>query len=216
MASMARAIGELLTAMALPPQLIVGHSAGAAIALRIVGDGHAKPAALIGLNAAVLPFPGLAAQIFPTLAKLLFVNPFAPTIFSRVARTPGEVGRFLPRATGSQIDAAGVSYYARLFATSAHCSGAITMMAEWDLPSLKALLPGIDVPILLLHGAKDAAIPPSDADVAAKLMPHAASRLLPDLGHLAHEEQPDMVGAAIVDFARVHGIMTGQEACDEP
>ena len=82
--------------------------------------------------------------------------------------------------------------YARLFATSGHCSGAITMMAEWDLPSLKALLPTVSVPVLLLHGAKDAAIPPRDAEVAAKLMPDAEARLLPDLGHLAHEEQPEM------------------------
>ncbi|CAH0353768.1 MAG: alpha/beta fold hydrolase BchO [Sphingobium sp.] len=206
MVSMALALAELIAALDMSPRLIVGHSAGAAIALRMVGDGLATPSALIGLNAAVLPFPGLAARIFPTLAKLLFVNPFAPTIFSRIARTPGEVGRFLPRATGSRIDAAGVDYYARLFATSGHCSGAITMMAEWDLPSLKALLPTVSVPVLLLHGAKDAAIPPSDAEAAAKLMPDAEARLLPDLGHLAHEEQPEMVAALIADFARTHGL----------
>ena len=206
MASMARADAEWIAAQDMSPQMIVGHSAGAAIALRMVGDGLATPSALIGLNAAVLPFPGLAARIFPTLAKLLFVNPFAPTIFSRIARTPGEVGRFLPRATGSRIDAAGVDLYARLFATSGHCSGAITMMAEWDLPSLKALLPTVSVPVLLLHGAKDAAIPPSDAEAARKLIPDAEARLLPDLGHLAHEEQPEMVAALIADFARTHGL----------
>ncbi|MDH7976108.1 alpha/beta fold hydrolase [Sphingomonas sp. AR_OL41] len=213
MPAMARALGELLQTLDLHPAIIVGHSAGAAIALRMVLDGIAAPRAVVGLGAALLPFPGLASRLFPTLARLLFVNPFAPLIFSRIARTPGEVGRFLPRSTGSRIDALGIDLYGRLFATPAQCSGAITMMADWDLEGLRRDLPRIRVPMLLVHGAGDTAVAASNAHEAARMIDGARVVELPGLGHLAHEEQPHDVAAIIADFARDREIIGKDEPC---
>lgn len=201
MGAMAKSVGELMNALELPPALIIGHSAGAAIAIRMVLDGRATPKAVIGLNSALLPFPGLAAKIFPTLARMLFVNPFAPHIFAGIARQRGEAGRFLARSTGSRIDAAGADFYGRLFSTPGHCAGAITMMADWDLESLAGDLPKLAVPLLLIHGEGDSAIPVATARDAAALVPGAALEILPGLGHLAHEEAPERVAAMIVDFA---------------
>ena len=201
MGGMARAVGDLMTALGLAPEFIVGHSAGAAIGLRMVLDGLAEPQAAIGLNPALMPFPGLAAKLFPTLARMLFVNPFAPHVFAAMARGPGEAGRFLERSTGSRIDAAGVDFYRRLFATSEHCAGAITMMAEWDLDSLAHDLPRVRTPVLLVHGADDAAIPVSSVQDAAALLPDSRIEILPALGHLAHEERPDEIAAIIGRFA---------------
>ncbi|WP_374944385.1 alpha/beta fold hydrolase BchO [Sphingomonas sp.] len=200
MSAMARAVGDLLATLALDPQAIVGHSAGAAIGIRMTLDGLAKPKALVGLDAALLPFPGLAAKLFPTLARMLFVNPFAPHVFSAIARTSGETAKFLERSTGSRIDAAGVGYYERLFATPAQCSGAITMMADWDLEALKRDLPRLAVPLLLIHGGADSAIPPANAREAAALVADAAVTILPGLGHLAHEERPAEVATIIETF----------------
>ena len=200
MSAMARAVGELVGALDLPPHAVVGHSAGAAIAIRMAIDGTARPAAIVGLGAALLPFPGLGAKLFPTLARMLFVNPFAPHLFARLARTPGETARFLARSTGSTIDAEGVRCYERLFATPGHCAGAITMMADWDLESLKRDLPRLDVPSLLLHGDGDAAIPPGNAQGAAAMIAGARVTPLAGLGHLAHEERPVEVAALIRDF----------------
>jgi magnesium chelatase accessory protein len=204
MRAMARATGELLAKLDVAPDIIVGHSAGAAIALRMVLDTPAQPRAVVGLNPALMPFPGLAAKLFPTLARALFVNPFAPHIFAAIARGPGEAGRFLERSTGSKIDAVGVEYYRRLFATSEHCAGAITMMADWDLESLARDLPRVSIPVLLVHGANDAAIPLSSVEAAAKLMPNASVEVLPGLGHLAHEEKPADIAALITRFAVEH------------
>jgi magnesium chelatase accessory protein len=200
MPAMARALGELMDALGLEPHAIVGHSAGAAIAIRMALDGVAAPQAIVGLGAALLPFPGLAAKIFPTLARMLFVNPFAPHLFARVARTPGEVERFLPRSTGSRIDAEGVRCYGALFATPGHCGGAITMMADWDLEALKRDLPRLTVPLLLVHGDQDPAIPLANAREAAALIDGATVVPLAGLGHLAHEERPGDVAALVRDF----------------
>jgi len=197
--AMARALGELLAALKLAPDSVVGHSAGVAIGLRMALDGIVAPQALVGLNAALMPFPGLAARVFPALARALFVNPFAPHMLAQMARN-GDPARFLVRATGSRIDAAGVDFYARLFRTTEQCSGAITMMADWDLESLKRDLPQVTTPLLLLHGEADSAIPIATARDAAALMRDARLESLPALGHLAHEERPAEVAAMIRDF----------------
>ncbi|MEG3177826.1 alpha/beta fold hydrolase BchO [Sphingomonas sp. RB3P16] len=200
MTGMAGAVASLLRALDIAPTAIVGHSAGAAIGARMILDGHTDPRALIGLNPALQPFPGLAAKLFPTLARGLFVNPFAPHVFAALARGPGEAGRFLTRATGSRLDAAGVDFYRRLFATSAQCEGAITMMASWDLDTLAHDLPRLDLPVLLVHGAKDSAIPRSSVEAAAAAVAGSRIEILPDVGHLAHEEQPAEVAALIRAF----------------
>ncbi|WP_295525057.1 alpha/beta fold hydrolase BchO [Novosphingobium sp. Chol11] len=201
MSAMARELGKLLKALDLAPIHVVGHSAGAAIALRMALDDVVSPRSIVGLNAALLPFPGLAAKLFPTLARLLFVNPFAPHFFAGIARRPGETARFLARSTGSQIDAEGAGYYERLFATPGHCAGAITMMADWDLAALKRDLPRLKAPLLLVHGEADAAIPLANAHEAAALIGGARVTRLAALGHLAHEERPADVAVLIRQFA---------------
>lgn len=200
MPAMARALGELMAVLETEPEVIVGHSAGAAIAIRMALDKVAAPRAIIGLNAALLPFPGLGAKLFPTLARLLFVNPFAPHFFARMSRGTGETAKFLARSTGSSIDAAGVDFYERLFRTSAQCSGAITMMADWNLETLRRDLPRLQTPLLLVHGEADAAIPVASAREAAELIEDGRLVALPGLGHLAHEERPDEVAALIGGF----------------
>jgi magnesium chelatase accessory protein len=198
---MAGAVAALMAALDLKPQIIVGHSAGAAIAIRMALDG--TPAkAVIALNPALLPFPGLAAQLFPTLAKMLFLNPFAPHIFARMAGPTREVARFMQKSTGSQLDAEGIDYYARLFRKPGHIAGTIGMMANWDLITLKRDLPGLAVPLHIIHGERDAAIPVAKAREAAALVPGAMIEVLPELGHLAHEEAPDLIVSRIRDLLR--------------
>jgi len=198
--AVAKAVAGLMTALEVEPQLIVGHSAGAAVALRMALDGLVHPRAIIALSPALLPFPGVAQHLFPAMAKLLFVNPFAPHIFAQMARGDGVVARFLERSTGSKIDAAGIAQYARLFGDSKHCAGALAMMANWDLRTLKIDLPQLGLPLLVLHGEHDSAIPLAAAREATGLVPGATFEALAGLGHLAHEEQPAEMAARIVRF----------------
>jgi len=201
MPAIAHAVGELLGTLAPSPDLIVGHSAGAAIGVRMVLGGRVRPNGVVGLNPALMPFPGLAAKLFPTLARILFVNPFAPHVVAGLVRGPGDAGRYVEQATGSRIDRAGIGDYRRLFSTSDHVAGALTMMAAWDLDALARDLPHLGVASLLVHGAADAAIPLSSVKAAAALIPDSRVEVLPGLGHLAHEERPAEVAALIRRFA---------------
>lgn len=198
---MAKALGELLAKLGhAPPSVIVGHSAGAAIGIRLALD-EGLDSAIIGLTPALLPFPGLAARLFPAMARALFVNPFTAMIMAQIASSQNEVERFLKKSTGSRIDARGVALYHRLFRTSDHCAGAVGMMANWDLESLAADLPRVTGRVLLVHGQADSAIPRDSVERAAKLIPGAVLKVLPDLGHLAHEEDPGLLTAMILEFA---------------
>jgi magnesium chelatase accessory protein len=202
--TMAGAIAKLLGALDVEPQLIVGHSAGAAVGIQMILAGAVNPRALVALNPALLPFPGLAAKLFPTMAKLLFVNPFMPHIISGIAQGAGEVDRFMARSTGSKLDAAGVEFYRRLFVKPAHIAGTMGMMASWDLELLKRALPTLAVPTLVIHGSADTAIPLAKAREATGLIPAARFESLEGLGHLAHEEVPARIADMIMAFATEH------------
>lgn len=198
---MAGAVTALLEALEQEPLLIAGHSAGAAIAVEIVRlQGASTP--LIGFNPALMPFPGLAAKLFPSLARMLFVNPFVPRMLAGIARIPGETARFLRRATGSTIDARGIAAYEALMGNRHHCGGAMEMMASWDLEKLSRLLPQVTSPVLLVHAAGDTAVPLSSVEQVAQTMPDCRLEVLPALGHLAHEERPEIAANLIRDFVK--------------
>lgn len=198
---MATSVAALLDELKITPDLIVGHSAGVAIAAQLLLD-RGWQAPLIGFTPALMPFPGLAAKIFPNLAKMLFTNPFVAIIFSRMAQAPGQTAKFLARATGSKIDAAGGIYYTRLFSKSGHCDGAIRMMANWRLEGLGARLGDLASPVLLLSAAKDTAIPKTAVVQAVALIPGCETQEMKALGHLAHEEDPAQAAQIVTGFAK--------------
>ena len=139
---MARALGALVRQLGPSPEVVVGHSAGAAILAKLCIDGTIAPRLLISLNGAWLPFEGVAGQIFPPMAKLLFLNPLAPRLFAWSADRHA-TSRLL-RGTGSTIDARGVDLYQRLFSNPAHVAGALGMMANWDLDGAEARMAAPD------------------------------------------------------------------------
>ena len=195
------AIAELLAELDLTPDLIVGHSAGVAIGAQLLLD-RKWTSPLIGFAPALMPFPGLAAKIFPSLAKMLFTNPFVGIIFSRMAQAPGQTAKFLKRSTGSNVDASGDKYYTRLFSKSDHCDGAIRMMANWQLEPLRDRLGELSAPLLLIHGERDSAIPQSAVLAAAALISGCETKEMAGLGHLAHEEDPAQAEKIVTEFAK--------------
>jgi magnesium chelatase accessory protein len=198
---MARGVTALLAALDVTPAIIAGHSAGTAIALQLTLD-RGWRAPVVGFTPALMPFPGLAAKLFPSLAKILFTNPFVAIIFARLASGRGETERFLTRATGSRIDAAGARCYQRLFSKSGHCDGTIRMMANWRLEPLRDKLAQVTAPVLLLPADRDSAIPQSAVLAAAGHIPGCRTQTLPRLGHLAHEEDPAGAAEIIAAFGR--------------
>jgi magnesium chelatase accessory protein len=206
--AMAAEIARLLAALEVQPAAIIGHSAGAALALQLaLGHGFAGP--IVGLNAALRPFPGPFAQIFPAIAKALFVNPLVPRIFAGTVDMAGGAGRFLYRSTQSRIDPAGLACYRTLLTHPGHAGGALAMMANWDLPTLRERMGAVANPVQLIHGERDPAIPLAWAGEARGWLGEGRLDVLPGLGHLAHEEAPEQVAALIAAFLAEHGAAGG-------
>ena len=189
---MARAMAELLRHMQLQPQLLIGHSAGAAIALRLCLSGLLQPQLVLGLNAALLPLGGLAGQIFSPVAKLMALTPLVPRLFARSAQAPTVLQRLL-QGTGSVIDERGRALYQLLVSHPDHVAGALGMMAHWDLDALAGELAHLRTPLDLIVGTHDLTVPPEQAEQVLARLPaslHAQCVRLQGLGHLAHEEDP--------------------------
>ena len=125
---MAAGIAALLRALAVAPQVAVGHSAGAAILCRMCLDGSLAPRALVSLNGALLPLPGLRHPAFTPLVRSVVSGDWLPRLFARRMESPSEVERLLAR-TGSTIDARGRELYARLSRNASHTGAALAMRA---------------------------------------------------------------------------------------
>jgi magnesium chelatase accessory protein len=189
---MSQSLAGLLAALGERPDLAVGHSAGAAVAIRMTLDRAIAPDTIAALNPALLPFGGLAGQLFSPLAKLLVFNPLVPRLFAWRAADRAVVDRLI-RETGSTIDERGVTLYQRVVRDPDHAAGALGMMANWDLQSLATRLPELATPLVLLVGERDRTIPPAQAREVKRKLPAARLITLPGLGHLAHEERPALV-----------------------
>ncbi|MEM7422979.1 MAG: alpha/beta fold hydrolase BchO [Pseudomonadota bacterium] len=193
---MADAVSALAEDMALAPDLIVGHSAGAAIGIQTVLDGALAPRSVIGLNAALTPFRGLAGLVFPPMAKLLAMNPATPWLFSQLAGSRGQAARLI-EGTGSRIDPEGLAHYGALLARPDHVGSALTMMASWTLDPLLAALPDIKIPVHLVVGLDDQAVPPREAIGLAARNPMITVHEIAAMGHLMHEEDAGRMAALI-------------------
>ena len=197
---MAQAIHALLSVLGLSPALVIGHSAGAAIGVRMCLDSLIAPKLVVSINGAFLPLGGMAGQFFSPVARLMSALPFVPQIFSWRAADAAVVQRLVD-GTGSKLDAMGMALYGKLVSNPGHAAGALGMMANWDLPHLMQDLARLQTPLCLVVASQDRTISPREASRVIAILPQSASRgliTLPSLGHLAHEERPDLVAAAVM------------------
>jgi len=192
---MANAIALLLRELKLEPVRAAGHSAGAAILVRMAVERLFAPADIVSLNGAFFPVSGVAGQFFSPLAKAVAGASLIQRMFARMADKKA-VDRLL-RDTGSVIDEEGLLFYQRLFSNEGHVAGTLGMMAAWDLHWVSQDLRNLGVPLYLVRGLKDRTIQPADAGKAAKLTPKSTIIDMPGLGHLAHEEDPAAAAAII-------------------
>lgn len=197
---MTRSVAAMLSCIEAEPTVVVGHSAGAAIAISLAADRHVAPQVLIGINAALRPFGGAAAQLFSPMARLLFANPFVPRFFAWRAQDQSAVERLID-GTGSRLTPEGLELYRRLFANSSHVEATLGMMASWDLSTIDKAITRLTCPLALIVGERDKAVSPEEARELRRRHPGTELVCLSGLGHLCHEERPDIVASHILRLA---------------
>ncbi len=192
--AMAEDVTRLCLSGGFAPHVVIGHSAGAAIALRMADLLPLK--GIAGINAALGTFDGAAGVMFPLMARALAATPFVGTAVSTLWGNPATVNKLLA-GTGSPLDAAGQAQYLALVRDAGHVSGTLGMMAQWRLEGLMARLPSLTTPVLLIASDGDTAVPPAVSRDAVAHMPSASYAEISGYGHLLHEEAADQVAAVL-------------------
>jgi magnesium chelatase accessory protein len=198
---MAEALAGLMDHLDWAPDLIAGHSAGAAVMLQLVLTGRAPQArGLLSLNGALQPLPGLLGAVAPAVARLASRSDWLPAWVTRHAGQPRALNHLIA-STGSQLDDAGVAHYRDLLKQPEHVRGVLDMLASWRLDELQARLHELRVPLWLAAGSADRTVPPAQSRDLAGRLRGASFHALPGLGHLAHEEAPKVVSELLVGLA---------------
>lgn len=190
--AIARGLEGLFETLDVQPRFIAGHSAGAAIGLRLALDTGSPIEAVVGLNAALLPYGGVFTRVFSPLASFFASTRLMPQLLAKRATNRRAVERVI-RGTGSVLDAEGIELYRELFRREAHLEAVLAMMAAWDLVPLTRDLPTLEARLLLVAGGRDRAVDPREADRVRSRLRRADVIRLEHCGHLAHEEAPDDV-----------------------
>jgi len=198
---MTTSLRGLLHHLELKPELILGHSAGAAIGISLADSAlrdNKTSAPLVqrvfSVNGALKPIRG--NRLLSPMAKALFANPLSASMFSLLAQTT-PLGNNLLSATGSRIDPLGDAIYRRLLGSSGHVRGALGMMASWDLSRLNAMIRRLAIPLDLFAAEDDPMVPATGSKKAAELTEAGSLTLTGTGGHLVHESHPDRIAAWI-------------------
>ena len=194
---MSHDLQALLCKLDCKPAAIVGHSAGAVVALDMAKTISLKR--VVAINPALRQFDGMAGWLYPAMARTLARVPFSSAVLARTVSKPQNIARLLA-ATGSRTDSETARLYGALAQDSAHIAGTLSMMAHWDLNALLPDLPNVTSDCLFLIGEKDGTVPPDVGLTAVNLLPNANAQTFPNLGHLAHEEDPEMMAKSINEF----------------
>jgi len=185
----------LIEALELPPVVVVGHSMGAAVALRLAID---RPELVRGVVAA----GGFAS--FSDKAELVA---FIGSMLALGDTVPREVAERFQRDTlaGPVADGLIETMVDECLRTPAAVwRAAFAGLLEDDF---SAELGSVRVPVLLTWGDADAFAPEADQQRLARELQLATRRVYPGVGHALHWERPERFALDLVRF--VGGLAAG-------
>jgi magnesium chelatase accessory protein len=178
--------------------LVVGHSAGAAVAiwLSLLGVPIKK---ILGVAPSLVPPPAFYNLMLGPLLTPLFVSGPSVSGLSALARGTRIVDGLIA-STGSRIPEDQQEEYRRIFAQRSHVKGAIEFMAGTDLPTLLARGHELQAELSLLIAEDDRWIPASGLRrVARDHFPKADLQFCTG-GHLVQEVDPGLVARSMQQF----------------
>ena len=192
------------------PVILVGNSNGSLISLAAAA---AHPDMVKGIVMMSLPHPSLEQEAIPT-----FLQPLVLTIKNIVAsplllkplflliRRPDFVRRWAgvaysnPEAITDELveilaeppqDKGSTRAFSALFKAS---------IGKDFSPSVKAILPTLQIPMLLIWGEKDRFVPPALAQRFTQYNQNLQLLSLEGVGHCPHDESPELVNQLILDW----------------
>jgi pimeloyl-ACP methyl ester carboxylesterase len=181
--------------------IIVGHSLGGNLALRMAAMRPEKIKGLFLLSPSVFdnrgfPFPHL-------ITNNIFIRPFLNAAIRRMLSSPKRLTKILQQAVfnKSVVDEDLID---RIIKPITHNPKSyLTLIYLFRDSSRNRKLPDfrkIQVPVLVINGAEDSLVKPKKALCLTNLLPEGELILLPFCGHLPQEEKANEVARKIEEF----------------
>ena len=193
------------------PVVVIGNSIGSLVSLFLA---VAHPEMVQGVVMMSLPDPSLEEEAIPQLLRpvvaaiksLVASPPILKTLF-RVVRRPSMVRRWAGLAyanrdavTDELVDIL-VGPAQDRGAANAFCAILKAMTNTQFGPNVKGVLPTLKIPMLLIWGQQDRMVPPPIfACKFAEDNPNLQLLKLDNAGHCPHDECPEQVNQAILDW----------------
>jgi len=187
----AHALAGFVAALGLERPHLVGHSFGTMVALSLFRQHRAVPGSLVLVGgyagwAGSLPPNEVARRLQMFLAMAELGDEFDPKSY------PGLFSELIPADREIAL-----TTMMRDNVRPATIRAAGYIGAETDL---RPVLPTIDIPTLVLHGAADARSPLANAEALHAAIPASQLVVLPRLGHACVVEDPEACSAEIRRF----------------
>jgi magnesium chelatase accessory protein len=172
------------------PMMVVGHSAGAALALRWGLQMTRRPRAIVGFNPSLVAPPAIYAKVLAPLITPIATSAALASLIAAITARTSLLDRLLA-STRSRIPEAQRLRYSALFRRASHIRGAMGLMAGADLPALLRDARGLDAALTLVVGDNDRWVPERAlCNVIRRAFPRAAVARW-NGGHVLHEEYPE-------------------------
>jgi len=193
-------VARLVRELGGEPPLLAGWSLGALVALaasaRLEADGVAVAGlALLAPTARFTSGEGHPHGLPPSEVEGLK---------ARMRRNPAKaLARFFAAclAEGELPDAERGRALALLAAEPPDAEGALAALDALAAGDLREVASRLRAPALLLHGERDAIVPPGASEALARTLPRARRRTFPGVGHAPFLSRPSEVAAALREFA---------------
>ncbi len=149
----------LITELKLPwPTMVVGHSAGAPLALAFAVQAKVKPQIIVGFNPSLIPPPPSYTQFFGPMLGPVTKSATLASILAKIAPMSGMTDRLLD-STNTNLPETNRNYYRRLFASPDHVRGAMNFMASANISQVLSASSNLPSKLIWVIGESDQWVP---------------------------------------------------------
>ena len=200
-----RSVVAFVDALDMGRATFVGNSLGGLIALRLALSEPARVTGLVLIDSA-----GLGREVNPAFTSVNVPGPFEAAIpFWRTPvgayqRAWGRTALLFAHPPGS-VPRQWLAEQCRLALLSGYLEAHVSVLRALVSPLgqrevLVDRLPSLEIPTLVVWGARDRVFPESQAREAVAHLPEGSLAVIPDCGHMPHVECPDRFLAALSVF----------------
>lgn len=199
-------IAEGMDRLGIARALVLAHSFGGAVALALAERHGERVAGLVLV--APIAFP--EARLLEHLMLAPRAVPIAGPILSWLAQRSRVDRTMLEFAQREMFRPAAVpAHWRETFPWAEVLDGDAMVFEGEDAAAMLPLspagtfdLPRIQLPVRVLSGTSDRVVrPEQQGEALARLLPDAASTVIPGAGHMLHHSHPEAVLAAVAEFA---------------